>query len=141
MSLLHKPIYTFDYDKEDDKEGLDRLLWSQFMCKCGKCPTNSGKNFMERLPVYILDDIAKEQQMRFDIELAYLCQTQADRLSIPTKHPYRVGLGVRIRLMCKVKRIKLIRALILRNVTRFIVSDEYVYFDCDDLLGWQFVLD
>mgnify|MGYP000057786504 FL=1 len=77
MSLLHKPTYNFAYDEEDDKEGLDFLLWSQFQCKCGKCDVSSGKDFMERLPVLILDDVAREERMRFDVLLGYVCEKSA----------------------------------------------------------------
>jgi len=133
LSLLHNPTYTFDYNEEDDLEGLTRLLWSQFMCKCGKCSVKTGKDFMERLPVYILDDIAKEERMRFDIELAYVCKQEADRTSIPTKDPHRVGLGVRIRILNAQKRMKLIRGLVVRGVTRIGVNDKFIYFDTDDL--------
>lgn len=133
MSLLHTPKYTFDYSKEDDSEGLSKLLWSQFMCKCGKCSVKTGKNFMERLPVYILDDIAREERMRFDVELAYVCKPSADKMSLPTKDAHRVGLGVRIRLLDSKKRFKLIRGLILRGVSRIGVNESFVYFDTDDL--------
>ena len=133
MSLLHNPTYTFDYNEEEDSEGLSRLLWSQFMCKCGKCSVKTGKNFMERLPVYILDDIAKEERMRFDIELAYVCKTEADKTSIPTRDPHRVGLGVKIRILNAQKRMKLVRGLVVRGVTRIGINDKFIYFDTDDL--------
>lgn len=133
MSLLHNPTYTFDYNEEDDLEGLSKLLWSQFMCKCGKCSVKTGKNFMERLPVYILDDIAKEERMRFDIELAYVCKTEADKTSIPSKDPHRVGLGVKIRILNAQKRMKLVRGLVVRGVTRIGINDKFIYFDTDDL--------
>ena len=71
MSLLHTPIYERGYNEEDDRQELKKLLWSQFMCKCGKCSVKTGKNFMERLPVFILDEIALEERMRFDIDLGY----------------------------------------------------------------------
>lgn len=133
MSLLHKPQYVFDYDESDDYEGLNKLLWSQFMCKCGKCSIKTGKNFMERLPVYILDDIAREERMRMDVELAYVCKASADKNVIPTKDPHRAGLAVRIRIVSPQKRIKLVRGLIMRGVTRIAVNDKFVYYDTDDL--------
>lgn len=140
MSLLHNPTYVFDYNEEDDSEGLDRLLWSQFMCKCGKCSVKTGKTFMERLPVYILDDIAKEDRMRFDVELAYVCKQSADKMSIPSKDPHRAGLGVKIRMMCPTKRMKLIRGLIIRGVTRIGFNDKFIYFDTDDLMKMGFYM-
>ena len=134
MSLLHKPTYTFEYDEEDDKQGLKFLLWSQFMCKCGKCKVSSGKDYMERLPVLILDDIAREERMRFDVLLGYVCKPSAYKDHfLPTKDSHRVGLAVKIRVLNVQKRLRLIRGLILRGVTRIGVGRDEIYFDCDDL--------
>jgi len=134
MSLLHKPTYTFDYTEKDDKEGLEFLLWSQFMCKCGKCHVSSGKDFMERLPVLILDDIAREERMRFDVLLGYVCEKSAYKDHfLPTKDSHRVGLAVKIRVLNTQKRLRLVRGLILRGVTRIGIGRDYIYFDADDL--------
>lgn len=133
MSLLHRPHYEVGYNEEDDKEGLKKLLWSQFMCKCGQCSIKTGKNFMERLPVFILDEIAQEERMRFDIELAYTCKPHSDKLPLPLNNPHRVGLAVRIRVLNPMKKIKLVRGLIMRGVTRIGISDKSIYFDTDDL--------
>jgi len=138
MSLLHRPHYEIGYTEEEDKEGLKKLLWSQFMCKCGLCSIKTGKNFMERLPVFILDEIAQEERMRFDVRLAYTCKRNADKLALTSKNPHRVGLGVKIRLINNKKRFKLIRGLVMRGVSRFSVSNEFVYFDTDDLKPMSF---
>ena len=99
MSLLHQPQYTLDYDEEADTQGLGFLRWSQFGCKCGKCNVNSGKNYMERQPVLILDDIAREERMRFDVLLGYVCEKSAYKDHfLPTKDSHRVGLAVKITL-------------------------------------------
>ena len=129
----HKPEYTFDYTRDDDSEGLRNLLWSQFGCKCSKCNIKSGKNFMERLPVYILDDIAREERIRFDIGLGYVCKPNADKLILTSKNPHRVGLGVRVNIKDPVKRLKLIRGLIMRGVTRIGIYNDYIYYDTDSL--------
>jgi hypothetical protein len=133
MSLLHRPQYEIGYSEEDDKEGLRKLLWSQFMCKCGRCSIKTGKNFMERLPVFILDEIAQEERMRFDIRLAYTCKHHSDKIALTSKNPHRVGLAVKIRIINSMKRLKLVRGLIMRGVTRIRLCDEFVYFDTDDL--------
>jgi len=139
MSLLHKPTYNFAYDEEDDKEGLDFLLWSQFMCKCGKCDVSSGKDYMERLPVLFLDAISREERMRFDVELGYVCQFAADKIHfLPSKDSHRVGLAVKIRILNPKKRMKIIRGLIYRGVSRIAVSNKSLYFDCDDLKDMSF---
>jgi hypothetical protein len=110
------------------------------MCKCGACDVGSGKRLMERTPVFILEDIAREERMRFDIELAYVCKNSADDLVLPTKDSHRVGLAVRIRMLSSVKRIKLIRGLIMRGVTRIAVNQKYVYYDTDDLKEMSFYM-
>jgi hypothetical protein len=134
MSLLHKPTYTNEYTLEDDNEGLGFLLWSQFGCKCGKCSVSSGKDYMERLPILILDDIAREERMRFDVLLAYVCEKSAYKDHfLPTKDSHRVGLAVKIRVLNTQKRLRLVRGLILRGVTRIGIGKDDVYFDCDDL--------
>ena len=141
MSLLHNPKYTFDYDEEDDREGLRFLRWSQFGCKCGECSVSSGKDYMERLPVLFLDAIAREERMRFDVELGYVCKKHADKnLSLPSKDPHRVGLAVKIRVLNPMKRMKIIRGLIYRGVSRIGVSDKSLYFDCDDLRQLAFYI-
>lgn len=134
----HKPEYTFDYTKDDDSEGLRNLLWSQFGCKCSKCNIKSGKNFMERLPVYILDDIAREERMRFDIDLGYTCKPNSDKLILTTKNPHRIGLAVRVSVKDKVKRMKLVRGLVMRGVTRIGIYDDYIYYDTDSLKEMAF---
>ena len=134
MSLLHNPTYRFDYDEEDDTEGLTQLRWSQFMCKCGRCEVDSGKMYMERLPVLFLDAISREERMRMDVELGYVCQNAADKIHfLPSKDSHRVGLAVKIRVLNPFKRMKIVRQLVLRGVSRIALSDKSLYFDCDDL--------
>ena len=127
MSLLHNPEYNEFYDIKDDTEGLSKLRWSQFMCKCGSCGIESGKMYMERLPVFILDGISREDRMRMDIELGYVSKPYADKmLSLPTKDPHRVGLAVRIRVINPMKRMKIVRGLIVRGVTRIGLNSMYI---------------
>lgn len=134
----HDVVYTPQYTKEDDMEGLQNLYWSQFSCKCSRCDVSSGKNFMERLPVYILDDISREERMRFYIDLAYVCNHQAYELPILSKSSHRVGLGVRVKCTDDKQRLKLIRGLIVRGVTRYHIDKEFVYYDTDSLKPMQF---
>lgn len=136
----HKPEYTFDYTEADDKEGLKNLLWSQFGCKCFRCNVKSGKNYMERLSVYILDDIAREERMRFQIGLGYTCKENSKTLTLTTKNPHRVGLGVRVNIKDSVKRMKLIRGLIMRGVTRIGIYTDYIYYDTDSLKEMGFFI-
>lgn len=133
MSLLHTPIYERGYNEEDDRQELKKLLWSQFMCKCGKCSVKTGKNFMERLPVFILDEIALEERMRFDIDLGYVCKPKGDKIFLPTKDAHRAGLGIKVRVLNNMKRLKVMRGLIVRGVTRIALADDFIYFDTDDL--------
>ena len=133
MSLLHKPEYTFTYDLQDDKEGLKKLLWSQFGCKCGRCEITSGKRLMEKIPVMILDQIVQEERILMDIELAYTCKPHADELSLPSMDSHRAGLAVKIRVLNPKKRMLIVRGLIVRGVTRIGINDKYIYYDTDDL--------
>ena len=138
-SLAHQPEYTFDYTKADDEDGLDNVLWSQFSCRCGKCHINSGKTFMERLPVLILDAISREERMRIDVELAYVCEDAAYKTHfLPAKDSHRVGLGVTVRCTTLKKRMQIIRQLIYRGVSRIALYDKSIYFDCDDLKPMAF---
>jgi hypothetical protein len=93
---------------------------------------------MERLPVYILDDISREERMRFYIDMAYICKPHADELPILSKSSHRVGLGVRVKCTDDKQRLKLIRGLIVRGVSRIHVHDEFVYFDTDTLKPMEF---
>lgn len=133
MSLLHKPTYTKYYDEEDDSLGLNKLLWSQFMCKCGKCGVETGSTMMESIPIVVLDQIALEERMRFDVRLAYVCEKHGDDLGLPFSSSYRLGVAVKIRVLNPMKRMLLIRGLIVRGVTRIAISKDYIEFDTDDL--------
>ncbi len=135
MSLLHNPIYTTKYTESDDTEGLHRLKWSQFGCKCPLCKVDGGKFLMENQPVNILDQIAREDRMRFDVELAYVCKNKADKLNLSSNDPHRLGLAVKVRMMCPKKRLKLMRGLIVRGVTRIRIARDFFYFDVDELRG------
>lgn len=134
----HYPEYTFDYTLEDDTEGLDNLYWSQFGCKCDKCNVKSGKNYMERLPVYILDDISREERMRFYIDMAYVCKPEADKMPLLSRSSHRIGLGVRVRCNDDRQRLKLVRGLIMRGVSRIHTNNDYIYFDTDTLKPMEF---
>ena len=141
MSLLHKPTYTSKYSEQDDLEGLRKLRWSQFMCKCGSCDVGSGKRLMEKLAVIILDEIAQEERMRFDIELGYVCKASADKNTMVSDSPHRAGLGVRIRVLNPMKRMLIVRGLIVRGVTRIGINRKFIYYDIDDLrkMGIYFI--
>ena len=138
MSLLHNPKYTSLYDEYDDSEGLKKLLWSQFMCKCGRCDVSSGKRLMEKIPIIILDQIAQEERIRFDVELAYVCKPHADELVLTSINSHRAGLAVKVRVLNPKKRMLIIRGLIVRGVTRIALNDKYIYFDVDDLKQLSF---
>jgi len=141
VSLLHQPSYTNDYTEEDDTQGLNFLRWSQFMCKCGRCKVSSGKDYMERLPILILDDLAREERMRFDVILGYVCDKSAYKDHfLPSKDSHRVGLAARVRVLNVQKRLRFVRGLILRGVTRIGIGKDYVYFDCDDLKSMSLFL-
>ena len=90
---------------------------------------------MEREPVLILDDIMVEfPSWRPSIELGYTSQRYADLLGLVSFSPYRVGKGIRLRVLDSKKRMFLVKNLILRGVTRIAVSEKYVEFDTDNYL-------
>jgi len=116
--------------EEQDTEGLERLKWSMFDCPYQE---GTGYRLMERPPVLILDAIAKEQRLRFDVELGYTSPTYADTIGLISSDPHRAGLAVRIRVLNPKKRMQLVKHLILYGVSRIALSRETVYYDMDPL--------
>lgn len=112
--------------------GLKHLYWELFDSPDSK---GSAFKYMEREPVLILDDILVEYpSYRPAIELAYTTKLYADTLGLTSFSPYRVGKGIRLRVLDSKKRMFLVRNLILRGVTRIAVSEKYVEFDTDNYL-------
>ena len=115
-------------------EGLTYLYWELFDSK-RKGEEGSAFRYMEREPVLILDDIIREhQKYRPVIELGYTSKPYADLLSLPTQSPYRVGKGVRLKVLNASKRMFLVENLIIRGVKRIAISDKYVEYDTDNYL-------
>lgn len=123
--------YTDSYTKEMDSEGLKVLKWSMFDSpdKLG-----SGKMFMESPPVFILDQVYKENRVKGFIEVGYLSKTVADKLRIPSDHPYRLGKGVKLRCKNKNVRMKIVKGLIQYGIERIHLYKESIYFDTDNYL-------
>tara|TARA_R110002167_G_scaffold13384_1_gene55815 strand:+ start:1842 stop:2258 length:417 start_codon:yes stop_codon:yes gene_type:complete len=116
----------------NNTEGLKHLYWELF-----DSPDAEGSAFryMEREPVLILDDIMVEFPMwRPAIEIGYTSQPYANLLGLTSHSPYRVGKGVRLRVLDSKKRMFLVKNLILRGVVRIAVSEKYVEFDTDNYL-------
>ena len=128
-----KPRVYRKKDKDNfNTTGLKHLYWELF-----DCPTTegSGYRFMEREPVLILDDIISEfNGWRPSIELAYTSQKYADLLGLTSFSPYRVGKGVRLRVISAPKRMFLVKNLILRGVERIAINEKYIEFDTDNYL-------
>lgn len=129
--MIDRLDYTDAYTEEDDKEGLQVLRWSMF--DCPHLGLGSGKRYMERLPVRILDDVCREERLKPNVMLAYVSKSYADRHSLPERDPHRVGLAVKLKVGSNKIRFKYIRSLIVRGVSRIKVSRDFVYFDVDDL--------
>ena len=116
----------------NNTEGLLHLYWELFDSIDAK---GSAFRYIEREPVLILDDIMVEHPMwRPAIELGYTSKPYADLLGLTSWSPYRVGKGVRLRVLDPKKRMFLIKNLILRGVTRIAVSEQFVEFDTDNYL-------
>ena len=123
--------YTDTYTEEDDREGLSVLRWSMF--DCPHLGLGSGKRYMERLPVVILDDICREERLKPNVLLGYVSKSYGDRHSLPIRDAHRVGLAVKIKTKCSRVRFKYMRSLIVRGVSRIKINREFIYFDVDDL--------
>jgi hypothetical protein len=114
----------------DNCEGLTYLTWDMF--DSPDLP-NSGYKFMEREPVIILDNIVKKCRISLNIILAYTSKPYADKIKLIRSNSHRVGKAVKIRCVGTKKRLTLVRGLVQQGVHRIGVSDDYVYFDTDDL--------
>ena len=114
----------------DNCEGLTYLTWDMF--DSPDLP-NSGYKFMEREPVLILDNIVKKYRITIKIVLGYTSKPYADKLRLIRANSHRVGKAIKIRCVGAKKRLTLVRGLVQQGVHRIDVSDEYVYFDTDDL--------
>lgn len=132
---MKKVIYTDKYTEKDDTEGLKYIRWSMF--DCPYLGLGSGKRYMERLPVLLLDDVYREEATTFNVVKAYCSKKYADDNAIPTKSPYRVGLAVELRVTNKIKRFRVVRALIVRGVQHIAVSRDTVAFDIDDVKNFK----
>ena len=114
----------------DNCEGLTDLTWDLF--DSPDLPI-SGYKFMEREPVLILDNIVKKYRITIKIVLGYTSKPYADKLRLVRSNSHRVGKAIKIRCVGAKKRLTLVRGLVQQGVHRIGVSDEYVYFDTDDL--------
>ena len=111
-------------------EGLTFLTWDMF--DSPDLP-NSGYKFMEREPVLLLDRIVKRTRITLNIILGYTSKPYSDKLKLVRSNSHRVGKAVKIRCVGTKKRITLVQELVKEGVNRIGVSDNYVYFDTDDL--------
>ena len=118
-------------------EGLTFLTWDMF--DSPDLP-NSGYKFMEREPVLLLDRIVKRTRITLNIMLGFISKSYADKHKLVKSNSHRVGKAVKIRCVGTKKRITLVRELTKEGVYRIGVSDEYVYFDTDDLKERAFCL-
>lgn len=111
-------------------EGLSFLTWDMF--DSPDVP-NSGYKFMEREPVILLDNIIKKYRITVKVILGYVSKSYADKLRLVRSNSHRVGKAVKIRCVGTKKRLTLVRGLFQQGVHRIGVSNDYVYFDTDDL--------
>lgn len=124
-------------DELSDCEGLLFLRWSLFDSPDSK---GSGKKFMEREPVLILDEVIRKTRMNLKIEMGYVTKTYGDYCRLVSIDSHRVGKAIRIRIVGHRKRMKLVKALIEEGVVRIAIGREVVYFDTDDLKPPAFYL-
>ena len=127
----HKVDYTDLYTEEMDVEGLKILKWSMFDSpeKLG-----SGKMFMEREPVMILDHVFKTERLKGFIEMGYTSSAYANRIGLATSNPHRLGKAIKFRCINKHHRFRLVRGLIQYGVERLKIGEESIYFDTDNYI-------
>lgn len=118
-------------------EGLTYLTWDMFDSPDSP---GSGYRYMEREPVLILDEITKKTKWIFNVTLAYTSKSVANKMSLTTKDPHRVGKAVRIRITNSYKRMVLIKYLVLYGVEHIAVDRDTVYYDTDELTKPSFRL-
>lgn len=119
-------------DEEKDTEGLTYLRWSQFDSPDKE---GTGKKFMDRETVYLLDRVVHRTKMVLDIELGYTTPQYANLKGLVSMSPHRIGKAVRIRILSAKKRGRLVKALHNEGVERVAVGRKVVYFDTDDQQG------
>ncbi len=130
--MIKPRVYVKKDKHKFNTTGLKHLYWELFDCPSS---VGSGFKYMEREPVLILDDIISEfNQWRPYIELGYTSKPYADLLGLTTYSPYRVGKGVRLRVISAPKRMFLVKNLILRGVERIAINEKYIEFDTDNYL-------
>ena len=121
-----------EFREGKDIDGLTYLTWNAFDSIDSE---GSGFKYMEREIVLVLDDIIREYpHYRPAIELGYVSSSVGDLLGLPTSSPYRVGKGIRLRVLSPSKRMFIVRNLIIRGITRIAVNMSYVEFDTDNYL-------
>jgi hypothetical protein len=131
--MVAKPI-AFNKKNREGKntQGLRHLYWEIF-----DCPMQPGSAFkyMEREPVYILEDIfAQYPHWTPTIEIAYTSQSYANLLGLPQSSSHRVGKAIQILAKSPERRMFIVKHLILRGVTRIGIGINHVYFDTDNYL-------
>lgn len=113
-------------------QGLRHLYWELFDCPMAK---GSAFNYMEREPIFILEDIfAQHPLWRPTILLAYTSAAYANLLGLPSSSSHRVGKGIMLKAKNSDKRMFIVKHLILRGVTRIGIGKDHVYFDTDNYL-------
>lgn len=115
-------------EEEKDCEGLMYLRWSQFDSPDSK---GSGKKFMDRETVLLLDRVVHKTKMVLDIRTGYTTPKYASIMGLTTSDPHRIGKAVRIRILNPKKRMRLAKALIEEGVTRIALGREVLYYDTD----------
>lgn len=124
-------------EEYEDCEGLTFLTWSQFDSPDNK---GSGKIFMEREPVLILDEVIRRTRMTLDIRMGYATPKYARMMGLTSKSQHRTGKAILLRVLCPKKRWKLIYNLMELGVTHIGLGREEMYFDTDDLKQSSFNL-
>jgi hypothetical protein len=94
---------------------------------------DSGYKYMEREPVYILDEIIRKTRATMRVTLGYVTKPYGDKIRLVNTNSHRIGKAIRLRCVGHKKRMVIVKNLIEHGIERIAVNRETVYFDTDDL--------
>ena len=114
----------------DNCEGLTFLTWDMF--DSPDLP-DSGYKYMEREPVYILDEIIRKTRATMKVTLGYVTKPYGDKIRLVNTNSHRIGKAIQLRCVGHKKRMVIVKNLIEHGIERIAVNRETVYFDTDNL--------
>lgn len=108
---------------------LEHFDYSEF-----DCPTvvGSGKKYMDREFLAMLDYARDVCRLKFKILKGYMSADYANRKNEPTISSHRIGRAAVIECFHSGKRYKIIASLLEAGFIRIGINSKYIYVDNDD---------